>query len=126
MPAEDLIPTEMSDAEEVAGFRLTEIEHPDDQRASRPRKIHAVVYRHGQSYRLVKIRHPARQGAYYYSLFGFGVYDFAPDDKPWWLPLEYRAGYDESDPNQAVEELGRWLKESPAPRFIPKVPPQES
>ena len=69
----------MSDAEEVDGFRLAEIDYPGDEYARRPKKIPAVVYRHGPSYQLVKMWHPRNPGRYFYRLFGFGVYDFAPD-----------------------------------------------
>lgn len=53
--------TEFTPAEDVAGFKLVEIDDPRHFQGY-PKKIWAVVYRYGKSYRLVKMRHPTRPG----------------------------------------------------------------
>jgi hypothetical protein len=81
--------------------------------------IKAVVYEAGQSHRVIKMRGPDRITIY--KLQQFGVFENSPDwEEPGWLPVGTHL---DSDPNKAVEDAGRMMREGGRPRIISRIPP---
>lgn len=117
---EDMYLTDLTPAEEVAGFKLIEIENPYGHYAGHPKTIRAIVYRFGKCYRLVKLRHPSRPG-HYYNLEMYAVFKLDPPHvPPTWVPI--RADYWTPDPNQVSEDLGRWIRDNPTLHYLPRDP----
>jgi len=115
-----LFPSDLAPEEEVAGFKITEIFAPHSYQPDGLKTIKAVVYEAGQSHRVIKMRGP--DGKTVYKLQQFGVFEGSPDwEEPDWLPV----GTDlDMDPNKAVEDAGRMMREGGRPEIISRVPPK--
>src|SRR4051794_30776382 len=100
--SDPLFPSDLTPEEEVAGFRVTEILAPHAYQGDGLMTIKAVVYKAGQSHRVVKMRDP--DGITLYKLQQFGVFEGSPEwEEPDWLPV---GTYVDFDPNKAVEDAG--------------------
>lgn len=121
---QDKFPTDITPAEEVAGFKLTVIDNPNGHYMGHPKTIKAVVYRYGKCYRLVKMRHPNGSG-HYYILEMYAVFKMNPSHvSPEWVPI--RNDYWESDPNRVAEALGQWIRNNPRDNYLSRDPEEQS
>jgi hypothetical protein len=118
--SDPLFPSDLTPAEEVAGFKVTEILAPHAYQGDGLKTIKAVVYEAGQSHRLIKMRVP--DGVTIYKLQQFGVFEGSPEwEEPDWLPFGTRL---DIDPNKVVEDAGRMMREGARPRIISWIPPK--
>jgi hypothetical protein len=118
MAAQDLFPTDITPAEETAGFRLTDFPSPDARYFGYPKTVRAVVYRIDASYCLVK---QSPQTGIKYNLYLYGVFHQTPNVEPAWTPITF--DHNESDPNVLVERVAQWIKHNPNPHYLVRTAP---
>jgi hypothetical protein len=117
MTTSPFFPTDLTPGEEVASFRLRYIADPTPY--GEQRLIIAVIYRAGPSHRVVKRRFESGQA--YYQMQHFSVLKGDPDEAPGsWNVV----GPIETDPNRAVENAGRMMRNPPGVQFVSRLPPE--
>jgi hypothetical protein len=125
MAPSTIYPVEITPEEEVLGFRLTDIEHPEARYGNTDR-VPAVVYPFRKSYRLLKRWHPFNPNRHYYNLEVFGVFHLMPTRKPEWFPIKppghpnhYLNG---GEATLIVEALPRWIDQGNGKEYLPRDP----
>jgi len=115
-----LFPSDLTPEEEVAGFKKVEILAPHAYQGDGHKTIMAVVYSCGPSHRVIKKRN--LEGRRTYKLEQFGVFAGSPDyEEPDWLPVGVEV---ECDPNVAVEDAARRMREAAGPAIESRIPPK--
>ncbi len=113
-----IYPSQLTTEEAVAGFKVIDILDPHHFQGDGLKTIKAVVYSHGPSHRLIKMRNV--DGRIFYKLEQYGRRTGAPDyEEVEWQPVGDLVS---DEANEAVEDLPRFIRETDA-GITSHVPP---